>query len=90
MAIFPMTQHLIGKSLIEIDGDSATCRTIFSNPMGVPINQEGIYDPAGEQLHIFTVGGWYNDTCVRTESGWKISEKVEEQAYMEGSFPPFE
>ncbi|MEC7923594.1 MAG: nuclear transport factor 2 family protein [Actinomycetota bacterium] len=90
LAIFPMTQHMVGKSLVEIDGDTASCRTIFYNPMGVPVNATGVYDPSGEELHIFVVGGWYNDTCIRTEKGWRIIEKIEEQAYVEGAFPPFE
>ena len=90
LAIFPMTQHMIGKSLVEIDGDTASCRTIFYNPMGVPVNADGVYDPAGDELHIFVVGGWYNDTCIRTDQGWRIKRKVEEQAYTEGTFPPFE
>ncbi|MCH1512004.1 MAG: nuclear transport factor 2 family protein [Acidimicrobiales bacterium] len=90
LAIFPMTQHMIGKSSITFEGDTAHCRTIFYNPMGIPINATGIYDPEGEGLHIFVVGGWYNDTCIRTETGWRIKEKVEDQAYTEGSFPPFE
>ena len=29
LAIFPMTQHMVGKSLVDIDGDTATCRTLF-------------------------------------------------------------
>ena len=37
----PMTQHMIGKSFIEYHGDSAKCRTMFHNPVGVPINADG-------------------------------------------------
>ena len=57
--------------------------------MGVPVNPDGIFDPNGDGLHIFIVGGWYNDVCIKTSDGWKIKEKVEEQAYVQGSFPPF-
>lgn len=89
LAMFPMTQHMIGKTSVDYHGDSANCRTIFYNPMGVPVNSDGIYDPNGDGLHIFIVGGWYNDICVKTIDGWKIKEKVEEQAYVQGSFPPF-
>ena len=38
-------------------------------------------------MHIFTVGAYYNDELVRTDGGWRISRRVEEQAYLEGSFP---
>ena len=57
--------------------------------MGAPVNSDGFFDPDGDQLHIFIVGGWYNDFCVKTRHGWKIKEKIEEQAFMQGSFPPF-
>lgn len=89
LAMFPVTQHLIGKSSVDYDGDRARCRTIFHNPMGVPINDDGIYDADGDGLHVFVVGGWYDDTCVRTPHGWRIAEKVEDQAFMDGGFPPF-
>lgn len=89
LAMFPMTQHLIGTSLVTIHGDHATCRTIFHNPMGVPVDDDGIYDAAGTGLHVFVVGGWYDDTCVRTDDGWRIAEKVETQAFTQGGFPPF-
>lgn len=89
LTMFPMTQHLIGKSLVEIEGDRARCRTIFHNPMGVPVNDDGIYDATGSGLHVFVVGGWYDDVCVRTDDGWRIAEKVETQAFTQGGFPPF-
>jgi hypothetical protein len=37
--------------------------------------------------HIFTVGAYYNDRLVRTEDGWRIRERIEEQAYLDGSLP---
>lgn len=89
LAMFPMTQHVLGQSLITIDGDTAQCRTLFHNPMGVPVNDDGIYDAEGKGLHIFTVGGVYEDTCTRTADGWKISQKVELAQFTDGSFPPF-
>mgnify|MGYP001164365827 FL=1 len=89
LAIFPMTQHMVGKTSIDYDGESAKCKTIFHNPMGAPVNSDGFFDPDRDQLHIFIVGGWYNDFCVKTRHGWKIKEKIEEQAFMQGSFPPF-
>lgn len=89
LAMFPMTQHLIGKSAVTLAGNTAICRTIFHNPMGVPINDDGIFDADGSGLHVFVVGGWYHDTVTRTPEGWRISEKVEVQAFTEGGFPPF-
>jgi hypothetical protein len=91
LAIFPMTQHMIGKSRIKIDGDTAQCRSIFYNPMGMPTDADGKFtmDIDGRAgLHTFVVGGFYNDTCKRTPDGWRIVKKVEEQAYLTGGFAP--
>ena len=34
LAMFVMTQHLVSNTEFEIDGDRATTRTMFFNPMG--------------------------------------------------------
>ena len=89
LAMFPMTQHVVGKSVIALDGDSAHCITQFHNPMGVPIDDEGFFDEKGSGLHVFVVGGTYHDDCVRTDDGWRISAKCEQQLFMTGGFPSF-
>jgi hypothetical protein len=88
LALFPMTHHLIGKSTVKLDGDRAECRTIFYNPMGMPIDDDGrfVADGGGTGQHVFVVGGFYNDSCVRTPDGWRIARKVEEQSYLTGGF----
>ena len=79
LAAFPMTMHFISNSTVQIEGDTAQSRTYVINPMGFP-NPDG-------SLHLFTVGAYYLDELVRTEAGWRISQRVEEQAYLEGSLP---
>ncbi len=79
LAAFPMTVHYISNSTVELEGDEARARTYVINPMGFP-NQEG-------GLHIFTVGGYYVDKLVRTRDGWRIRERVEDQAFLDGSLP---
>jgi hypothetical protein len=86
--MFPMTQHLLGLPLISVTGDTATCRTSYHNPMGVATDDEGYYAVGGTKLHVFVVGGWYNDRCIRTAAGWRIAEKIELQAFTTGGFPP--
>jgi hypothetical protein len=79
LSVFPITMHFISNSVVEIDGDKATARTYVINPM-VFVNPD-------ESQHIFTVGAYYNDKLVYTEDGWRIAERFEEQAYLEGSLP---
>jgi len=79
LAPFTMTQHLISNTTVTLDGDKATTRTYVYNPMGLP-KKDG-------SLHIFTVGAYYNDDLVRTPDGWRIADRFEEQAFMEGTLP---
>ena len=89
LALFPMTHHMIGKSTVRVDGDRAECRSIFYNPMGMAIDENGrfVAEGPGSGQHVFVVGGFYNDTCERTADGWRIVRKVEEQSYLTGGFP---
>ncbi len=79
LAPFPMTVHFISNSTVELAGDAARARTYVLNPMGFP-NPDG-------SLHIFTVGAFYVDRLVRTEAGWRIRERVEETAFLDGTLP---
>lgn len=69
---FPQMQHMIGLPLIKIDGDMAKVRTALYNPM--VFNNDGTPET-------FFVGMWYRDVMVRTEAGWRISERSEEACY---------
>ncbi len=79
LAPFPMTVHFISNSVVELDGDQASSKTFVINPMGFP-NDDG-------SLHIFTVGAYYIDKLVRTDDGWRITDRFEQQVYLEGSLP---
>ena len=65
--------------LVQIEGDEVRSRTYVLNPMG-------FQNPDGS-LHIFTVGAYYIDELVRTGAGWRIKQRVEEQAFLEGTLP---
>jgi len=80
LAGFPMTQHLVGNRDVKIDGDTATARSYFYNPMGMP-GKDG-------KLSLFFVGGYYNDRLRRTPDGWRIYERIEETAWMQGAPEP--
>ena len=72
MPRFTASQHLVVNREVSIDGDTATSRAAFFNPMVVP-------QTSGHAL--FFEGGYYCDRLVRTPDGWRIHERVEEFTY---------
>lgn len=70
---FPMFQHMVATSKLEIAGDTAHSRTILFNPM---VHRD---DAGAEQ--VFFIGLWYRDRLVRTGEGWRIAERHEEMGY---------
>lgn len=73
MPVFAVTQHLVTNRSVALDGDTATSRSYFFNPLGLPDGKGG--------MTMYFDGGYYHDTLVRTENGWRIAERVEEAAY---------
>jgi len=73
-----MTQHILGNVTIELDGDSARSRAYYYNPMGAgaPDEEDGML--------LFFNGGYYTDRLTRTAAGWRITERVEEMAWIQG------
>ena len=69
------TQHLVAKSLIEVDGDTAEVRTYL-------ISQH-IRESAPGVTHYF-IGAEYADRVVRTEQGWKFSYRRLDRMWKEG------
>lgn len=74
--LFSGHQHLVATSKIEIDGDTATGRTLCHNPMYLA-------GDGGAQRVIF-VGLWYHDTFVRTADGWRIDTRTQQKGYLHG------
>ena len=79
LAAFPITIHAITNSEIELDGDTATGRTLVNNPMVFP-QEDGTTNQ-------FTVWAWYVDEFVRTADGWRIKKRYEDQILLEGALP---
>jgi SnoaL-like domain len=79
LAPFPVTVHYVTNSVVTLQGDEARARTAVLNPMGFA-NPDG-------SLHMFTVGAYYNDRLVHSTDGWRIRERVEEQAFLDGTLP---
>ena len=72
---FPVRQHLVTNLQIKIDGGRATSRAYFYNPMGRP-------QPDGS-VKLFFVGGDYVDDLVRTDAGWRIARRIEQQLWVD-------
>lgn len=54
------------------DDDRAAVRSIYTMTMKL----------AGDPPTFIEASGWYDDVVVRTDAGWKISERVERLAYV--------
>ncbi len=61
VSAFKSTQHIITNHTITLEGDKANCTAYL---------QAQHYNPE----HMYTVGGYYSNTLVRTPEGWKISK----------------
>jgi 3-phenylpropionate/cinnamic acid dioxygenase small subunit len=73
LSLFSMSQHLVTNRDIRIEGDVATSRSYFYNPMAVTT-------PDGSQELTF-VGGYYRDRLRRTADGWRIAERILDTAW---------
>lgn len=76
LAAFPVRQHLIANKQVVIDGDTATVRAYFYNPMMMALG-DGPPQPVPG-------GGYYNHRLVRTTEGWRSVELVEEEVWRTG------
>jgi hypothetical protein len=64
-----LIQHAISTSLVHVDGDTATAKTVCHCPV--------VLDRDDGQAQMFFQGLWYDDELRRTPGGWKISRRVE-------------
>jgi hypothetical protein len=76
LAAFPVRQHLIANKLVSIEGDAATVRAYFFNPMHITMPDGSSRSTPG--------GGYYNHRLVRTPDGWRSQELVEEEVWRDG------
>jgi len=76
---FPAFQHYITNVEVTFDGDTATSRAAFYNPMA--------HDRADGTRAYFHCGGEYRDKWVRTSDGWRIKDRFEQTVWVDGEFP---
>lgn len=58
------TQHVMSNPQVSVEGDRARCRMYIQA-------MHFLWSVPGDSL--FTVGGWYDDTLVRTNGQWLIT-----------------
>lgn len=68
---FEMVRHHLTNRQVEIDGDEARAVSYLFNPMV----------PKGGPKRLWYVGGTYRDRLVHTPDGWRIAERIAEQAW---------
>ena len=71
---FPMSQHSVSNFEIEVSGDRAKSRVYFYNPMA---------RPKDDGVTLFFIGGYYVDELTRTPAGWRITQRIEQQAWLD-------
>ncbi len=76
---WPVNLHFITNLTVELDGDRARSRCYFNAPMG-RVGDDGA------QL-VITNAGYYADDLVRTDAGWRITQRHCEQTLMIGQLP---
>jgi hypothetical protein len=73
-AAIPMSMHYITNIECDIDGDTASVRAMFYNPMQLPGMAELSY-----------CGGYYHHELVRTPDGWRSRHLREENVWFTNS-----
>jgi SnoaL-like domain len=70
------TQHLLGNIHVEVDGDTARSSCYFH------AQHVRAGTPGGE---LYVIAGRYQDTLVRTDVGWRITERVQTYQWRNGN-----
>lgn len=73
LAGFDRYQHILGQIEIKIDGDTATAKAYFTNPM--------VMASDGTET-ILEVGGYYLHKLRRTPAGWRSSWLYDDVIWM--------
>lgn len=76
IGLVPITRHHLSNIVVHVEGDTARSRTYLHNPL------------ADETGAVFlTIGGTYDDRWVRTEHGWRITERTFTTTWFDGDLP---
>lgn len=70
------TQHLLGNVVVAVDGDTATAGSYFQ------AQHVRVGTPGGDT---YLIAGSYADVLVRTDDGWRITERVQSYSWRDGN-----
>jgi uncharacterized protein (TIGR02246 family) len=70
------TQHLLGNIAVEVDGDRARSSAYFH------AQHVRAGTPGGD---LYVIAGRYQDTLVRTDAGWRITERLQTYLWRSGN-----
>jgi hypothetical protein len=70
------TQHLLGNIDVEVDGDTARSSCYFH------AQHVRAGTPGGD---LYVIAGRYQDTLIRTDAGWRITERVQTYQWRNGN-----
>ncbi len=73
---FERWQHVVGQVAITVDGDTATARAWFINPM--------VLRSTDGAERVVDVGGYYHHELVRVANGWRSRRMVDDIQWMRG------
>lgn len=74
LVLLPMTMHCVMNIDAQFDGDRATVRAQFFNPLQIP-GVDGVS----------TCGGYYNHELIRTTDGWRSTRLVEDNIWFDNN-----
>ncbi len=76
LSLLPRRHHVIAQKEVYVEGNAAAVTAYFVNHMVFPANT------SGEVLWEF--GGYYRHKLVRTKSGWRSRELIEQLVWERG------
>lgn len=72
LPMFKASQHFVTNPLIQLSGDTASCKSLLFNPMTME-REDG--------PHTLFIGAWYIDEFVRRAPGWRIQARKQQLAF---------
>ena len=66
--------------MVTLEGEQGQGAHLRAEPDGLP-------EPGRQPAPVHGRAPIYNDELTRTDHGWRIAQRIEEQAFLDGSLP---